>query len=131
MTERAIVLDRDLPHPPEKVWRALTLPHLVGEWLRLSGFSPVVGHVFEMVADWGRIEGRVLAVEPARHLSYSWGDGTLDSTITWTLTPTEAGTRLRMEQRGFPAGQPRYYGGARANWPHFLDALGALLDRTP
>lgn len=126
---RTVVVERELPHPPGKVWRALTEPHLIEEWLMKNEFKPVVGHRFELSAEWGRVECEVLAVEPNRTVSYTWGDHNLKSVVTWTLTPTDTGTRLRMEQTGFRPDQPRYYQGAKAGWPNFVAKLEQVLAR--
>lgn len=126
---RSVVVERDLRHPPEKVWRALTQAPLIEEWLLQNDFEPVVGHRFELSADWGAVQGEVLVVEPNRRLSYTWGDDDLHSVVTWTLTPIDAGTRLRMQQTGFRPDQPRYFHGARAGWPRFFEALERLLAR--
>lgn len=134
MTEtRSIVIERDIAHPPEKIWRALTTPHLIEEWLMRNAFAPIAGHRFQLRADWGTVDCEVLTVEPGRALAYSWNAGDDDtglrSTVTWTLTPTPTGTRLRMEQSGFRKGQPHYYGGAMAGWPRMMDALEAVAAR--
>lgn len=134
MTEtRSIVIERDIAHPPEKIWRALTTPHLIEEWLMKNAFAPIAGHRFKLRADWGTVDCEVLAVEPGRALAYSWNAGDdatgLRSTVTWTLTPTPTGTRLRMEQSGFRKGQPHYYGGAMAGWPRMIDTIEAIAAR--
>lgn len=126
---RSIVVERELPHPPERIWRALTRPHLLEEWMMKNDFEPEPGRGFSFTAEWGRVEGRVLEAEPHSTLSYTWGDHDLDTVVTWTLTPTETGTRLRMEQTGFRKDQPRYYHGAKAGWPRFLAGLESLLAR--
>ena len=126
---RAVVIEREFRHPADKIWRALTQPHLIEEWLMKTSFAPVLGHRFDFRADWGSVDCEVLAIEPNRTLSYTWGDHDLKSVVTWTLTPTDGGTRLRMEQTGFQPDQPRYYHGARAGWPRFLAALEQLLAR--
>ena len=126
---RSVIMERDIAFPPERIWRALTQPHLIEEWLMKNDFAPVVGHRFNLRADWGGVDCEVLEVEPHRTLSYSWGDHELKSIVTWTLTPTSAGTHLRMEQTGFRLDQPRYYGGAKAGWPRFLDALEQVVAR--
>lgn len=125
--QRRILLERDLPHPAEKVWRALTQPHLLEEWLMKTDFRADAGAAFSFSAEWGAVRGEVLEAEPLRSLSYTWGDGHLDSVVTWTLTETETGTLLRLEQTGFPADQPRYFMGAMAGWPRFLDKLEQVL----
>jgi uncharacterized protein YndB with AHSA1/START domain len=132
---RSIVVERDIAYPPAKIWRALTQPHLIAEWLMRNDFAPVPGHRFALRADWGGVDCEVLEVEPEQMLSYTWdaqrdGSGSaLRSVVTWTLTPTGTGTRLRMEQTGFAADQPHYYHGAKAGWPRFLAALEQVVAR--
>lgn len=128
---KRVVVERQVAHPPEKVWRALTQSELIAEWLMQTTFRPEVGHRFALTADWGTVDCEVLEVETARRLSYRWASGAMDSVVTWTLTPEAGGTRLRMEQVGFPADVPQYYGGARAGWPRFLDALEHVLAGLP
>src|SRR4029434_10127946 len=70
---RFVIVERDIPHPPEKIWRALTQPHLIQEWLMKNDFQPVVGHDFKLSADWGAVDCRVTAVEPNKTLAYTWG----------------------------------------------------------
>ena len=130
MTEtRSIVVEREIDHPPERIWRALTQPHLIAEWLMSNNFSAGVGDRFSLDASWGRVDCEVLTVEPERVLAYRWGDDDLDSVVTWTLEPTRSGTLLRLEQTGFRHDQPRYFHGARSGWPNYLDQLMLLVDR--
>ena len=131
---RAVVIERDIPHPPERLWRALTQPHLIEEWLMKSDFAPVVGHRFKLRGEWGGVlDCEVLTVEPNRTLAYSWNFANddpayaLQSVVTFTLTPTRTGTHLRMEQAGFRPGQKAAYGGAHAGWKTFLGKLEQLL----
>ena len=126
---RSVVVERELAHPPEKIWRALTQPHLIEEWLMKNDFKPVVGHRFDLRADWGAVDCRVLAVEPNKTLSYMWAAYGLQSVVTWTLTPTSTGTRLRMEQSGFRPDQQQAYQGAKHGWPQFLANLEQVLGR--
>ena len=120
----AVVFDFDLRHPPEKVWRALTDPALLAEWL-----LPVVGLELEPGAaftfrtqphpGWdGTVQCRLLAIDPPRSLSYTWvvGDMALDTVVTFTLTPTATGTRLSLVQTGFRPDQKQNLGGARYGW---------------
>lgn len=125
----SVVVEREIAHPPEKVWRALTRPELIEEWLMKADFKPVVGHRFDFRADWGTVECEVLEITENDRLSYTWGDRDLETVVTWSLMPTETGTRLRMEQTGFRKGQPRYYQGAKAGWPRFIAGLEQLLER--
>ena len=69
----SVVVEREIPFPPEKIWRALTQPHLIEEWLMKNDFKPVVDHSFNLRADWGAVDCQVLAVEPNKTLSYTWG----------------------------------------------------------
>ena len=126
---RSVVVEREIPHPPEKIWRALTQPHLIEEWLMKNDFKPVVGHDFNLRADWGAVDCRVVTVEPNKTLSYTWGAYGLESVVTWTLTPTSTGTHLRMEQAGFRPDQQQAYGGAKAGWPRFFASLEQVLAR--
>jgi uncharacterized protein YndB with AHSA1/START domain len=137
MTEtRSVVVERNIPHPPEKLWRALTQPHLIEEWLMKNDFQPVVGHRFNLRGDWGGVlDCEVLAVEPNKRLSYTWNFNhddaayALKSVVTLTLTPTQAGTHLRMEQSGFRPEQKQAFGGARMGWEQFLEKLENLVAR--
>ncbi len=130
MTETlSVVVERELRHPPEKIWRALTTSHLIEEWLMTNDFEPEEGRRFSFTANWGGVEGEVQVVEEHRALSYTWNTKDLTSTITWTLTPTPSGTLLRMEQTGFRPDQQPYYRGATAGWPRFLDELEKVLAR--
>jgi uncharacterized protein YndB with AHSA1/START domain len=88
---RSVVVEREIPYPPEKIWRALTQPHLIEEWLMKNDFAPVVGQRFNLRADWGAVDCQVLEVEPNKALSYTWGAYGLESVVTWTLTPTSTG----------------------------------------
>jgi uncharacterized protein YndB with AHSA1/START domain len=126
---RSVVVERELPHPPEKIWRALTQPHLIEEWLMKTDFKPVVGQGFNLRADWGAVDCRVLAVEPNRTLSYTWEALGLESVVTWTITPTATGAHLRMEQSGFRPDQQQAYQGASFGWRRFLAALEQVLAR--
>ena len=127
---RSVVVERDIAHPPEKIWRALTQPHLIQEWLMKNDFRPVVGHRFDFRADWGAVDCEVLSVEPQKTLSYTWSAYGLESVVTWTLTPTSTGTRLRMEQVGFRPDQEQAYQGAQVGWPRFFASLEQVLART-
>ncbi len=126
---RSVVVEREISHPPEKIWRALTQPHLIAEWLMKNDFKPVVGHGFNLRADWGAIDCRVMAVEANKTLAYTWAAYGLESVVTWTLTPTSTGTHLRMEQSGFGPDQKQAYHGARQGWQQFLANLEQVLAR--
>ncbi|MGO9701774.1 MAG: SRPBCC family protein [Xanthobacteraceae bacterium] len=125
----SVVIEREIPYLPEKIWRALTQPHLIEEWLMKNDFKPVVGHRFNLRAAWGVVACQVLAVELNKTLSCMWGAYGLKSVVTWTLTPMSTGTQLRMEQSGFPPDQPKYYQGAKGVWQGLFVALEQVLAR--
>jgi len=135
MTETlSVAVERDIPFPPEKIWRALTQPHLIQEWLMKNDFAPVIGHQFKLRGDWGGVlDCEVLAIEPNKSLSYTWNHAhsdaayDLQSVVTFTLTPTRTGTLLRVEQAGFKPDQKQAYGGAKLGWKQFLEKLQSLL----
>ena len=132
----SVVVEREIPHPPEKVWRALTQPHLIEEWLMKNDFKLAMGHRFNFRADYlpnGALDCEVLAVEPNKKLYYTWNSVSdnaafnLKSVVTWSLTSTSAGTHLRMEQSGFRPDQSQAYQGAKYGWPQFLAKLEQIL----
>jgi uncharacterized protein YndB with AHSA1/START domain len=129
----SVVVEREFAVPPDRLWRALTQPHLIEEWLMKNDFKPTVGHQFNLRGDWGGVlDCEVLAVEPHKTLSYTWNHVPDDvpanpmrvvSVVTFTLTPTGTGTHLRMEQTGFRPDQPQAFGGAKFGWQKFLEKL--------
>ncbi|WP_028051134.1 SRPBCC domain-containing protein [Cellulomonas sp. URHD0024] len=109
-----IVVDQFYPHPPERVWRALTTPELLAQWLMPNDFRAEVGHRFTMrgrpveaTGFSGVVASTVLAVEAPRLLRISWADAeggnAMQTTVTWTLQAEGAGTRVLLEQAGFDA----------------------------
>jgi uncharacterized protein YndB with AHSA1/START domain len=131
-TTHSVIIERELSHPPEKVWRALTEGPLIEQWLMKNDFQPVVGRRFNFratpVPNWsGVIDSEVLVVEPNARLSYGWSVMGLEGVVTWTLTPTEAGTHLRMEHSGFPSNEGPNYKGALYGWRNFIGNLERVL----
>ena len=131
---RSLVVEREMPHPPEKIWRAITQSPLIDEWLMKNDFQPIVGHRFNFRATpmphWnGVTDCEVLVVEPNERLAYSWnasGDeaaGGLKTVVTWTLKPTKGGTHVRMEQSGFRPEEEANYQGATYGWQRFIGSL--------
>ncbi len=136
---KSVSFEFDLNHSPEKMWRALTDPVLLAEWL-----LPVVGLGLELEPGaaftfkaqpqpgWdGTVKCRFLEIEAHRKLSYTWvvGDMELDTVVSFTLTPTESGTRLSLVQSGFKPDQKRAFGGARYGWKMMGGRLVDLLGR--
>lgn len=129
---RSVVIERELPHPPEKIWRALTEGPLIKEWLMENDFQPVVGRNFNFrstpMPNWnGVIDSEVLVVEPNQRLSYSWESLGLKSVVVWTLVATKGGTLVRMEQSGFRPDQEAAYKGANYGWQKFISNLERVL----
>ena len=130
---RSIFVEREMPHPPEKIWRALTTSALIADWLMANDFAPEVGHRFQFratpVPGWSGITNcEVTEVDPPRRLAYSWGDGSesasgLRTLVTWTLSPTANGTMVRMEQSGFRPEDEGGYQAMRGGWPRILAGL--------
>ncbi|HVY81629.1 MAG TPA: SRPBCC domain-containing protein [Steroidobacteraceae bacterium] len=108
-SDDTVVVECDLRDPPEKVWRALTDPDLVAEWLMpLTGEGP-------------GIDCEVIESRPNRLLRYGWRDradepgnleadaagarmerDALDSIVTFELTRSAAGgTHLRIVHTAF------------------------------
>lgn len=132
-----IEFEFELAHKPEKVWRALTDPVLLTEWL-----LPVTGLTLELGArftfktqpfpGWdGTVNCKMLEVVPLQKLAYAWTVGEmLDTVVTFTLTPTSTGTRLSLVQSGFKPDQKQNQGGARYGWKlmgnKLIDLLGRL-----
>jgi uncharacterized protein YndB with AHSA1/START domain len=125
---RTLVIEKVFHHPPEKLWRALTETPLLAQWLFKSDFAPEVGRKFQFRADpvpgWdGLIDCEVLVVDPLKSISYTWASLGVGTVVLWTLTPTEGGTHVRMEQSGFSADQQKNYQGAKYGWQKFIGNL--------
>jgi uncharacterized protein YndB with AHSA1/START domain len=133
----SISFEFDLHHSPEKVWRALTDPVLLAEWLLPVvdlELEPGVAFTFkrEPLPGWdGIVNCRILEVEAHRKLSYTWGVGDMDTVVTFTLAPTASGTRLLLVQSGFKPEQKRNFAGARYGWNMKGGKLVDLLARIP
>ena len=135
----SISLEFDLRHSPEKVWRALTDPVLLTEWLLPVAelkLEPQAAFTFKTqpYPGWdGIVNCRILEIEAQRKLSYTWvvGDMEIDTVVTFTLTPTASGTRLSLVQSGFKPDQKREFGGARYGWKMMGGKLVDLLARIP
>jgi uncharacterized protein YndB with AHSA1/START domain len=126
-----IQLTQFIPHPPERVWAALTDPRLLAKWWAAGDVRPVVGHRFTLdMGQWGKQPCEVIAVEPGKLLAYTFAPGTLDTTISWTLEPEGDGTRLSLQHKGFdlesPMGKAAFQG-MRAGWPAVLARIDPAL----
>jgi uncharacterized protein YndB with AHSA1/START domain len=130
---RSIVVERLIPYPAEKIWRALTGPELLAEWLMENDFAAKLGHRFTFrakpVPGWSGVTNcEVVELEEPHLLSYRWGDGTesdtgLQTLVTWTLTVVDGGTLVRMEHSGFRPVDEAGYRGMGSGWPRILERL--------
>jgi len=132
MIERGLIrLTQFIPHPPARVWAALTDPALHAKWWAAGDVRPVVGHRFTLdMGQWGRQPCEVLAVEHEKLLSYSFAPGTLDTTITWRLQAEGEGTRLSLEHNGFDLDSPlgkAAFEGMGGGWPKVLARMDSVL----
>ena len=129
--ESSVIVECDLDEPPEKVWRALTVPEHVADWLLPNDMRAEPGSRFTLKADevdGGNITCDVLAIEPNRLISYSWrgeealrdaDDRPLDTVVTFILSENgTGGTHLRLVHGGFASGSKRTE--PQASWPTFL-----------
>lgn len=143
VSSKAITVEQVLPHLPEKIWRALTEAPLIDEWLMKNDFRPVVGHRFTFQAqpmgEWnGVVDCEVLEVTPPERLRYSWRGGSranpvhgtaLDSVVTWTLTPVDGGTLVRMVHDGFSPENEMGYQAMSHGWLRVLERLDQVCAR--
>jgi uncharacterized protein YndB with AHSA1/START domain len=132
--------EAEYPYPVEAVWEALTDPKPMGLWLMnfdndegemTATFRPVVGAAYRLDARKGRgwrgyVVGTVLEVVPKQRLAYTWAHSASQDAnpilVTFTLTPTDRGTRLRMVQSGFGPGIKGWFAmkGAQMGWRKML-----------
>ena len=132
-----VTFEFDLQHSPKKVWRALTDPELLTEWL-LPVFDLALerGHAFTFKAPaqpgWdGTVNCRMLEIDAPTKISWAWVVGDIDTVVTFTLAPTASGTRLSLVQSGFKEHQKQNWGGARYGWKLMGGRLVDLLARIP
>jgi uncharacterized protein YndB with AHSA1/START domain len=133
----SVSFEFDLRHSPEKVWRALTDPVLLAEWLLpVLDLELEPGREFTFKAQahpgWdGTVNCRLIDIDAPRKLSWAWNVPGIDTVVTFTLTPTASGTRLFIVQSGFSPDQKQESGGARYAWKMMGDKLVDLLARIP
>jgi uncharacterized protein YndB with AHSA1/START domain len=133
----SIAFEFELPHPLQKVWRALTDPVLLAQWL-----LPVLdlhlepGAAFRFQAPpqpgWdGTVNCRLLEIDAPKKLAWAWVVGDIDTVVTFTLTPTPSGTRLSLVQSGFKPHQKQNFAGARYGWKMMGGKLADVLAGIP
>lgn len=132
-----LTFELELRHSPAKVWRALTDPVWLAEWLLpVTGLELEPGTAFtfktQPVGGWdGTVNCRLLESQAERKIRYTWVVGDMDTLVTFTLTPTASGTRLSLVHTGFRPSQKQNFGGARYGWKIMTGKLVELLARTP
>lgn len=129
--ERTIEVDQFLSHSPATVWRALTEPDVMARWWAAGDIAPVVGHSFTLdMGGFGKQSCTVTRVDPQRLLAYTFSEGTLDSTLTWTLMPEGTGTRLFLAHSGLDVDSPlgrQAFKGMGSGWPGILAGMEQAL----
>ena len=138
--EREIVLEAEYPHSIETVWAALTDPSKLAIWFRKNDFAPVLGRPFEFYyqpspsGNWpGTLFGEILELVPHTRMVWSWSTPPAlpvnTSVLTWTLTPTPAGTHVKLVQRGFPEeDQFKSQAAMTEGWAWHVEDLGTFLE---
>lgn len=137
-----IEIEEILPHPPAKVWRALTSGALMARWLMPSaGFGAVEGNRFTFqttpAGEWdGTIRCEVLEVVPHERFAFAWRGGhianegygsLLDTVVTFTLAPSDGGTRLRLVHSGFVVDRNRVaYTNMSQGWVKVVKSLDVV-----
>jgi len=111
--------ERVLPGPIERVWAYLTDPEKRGKWLASGPMELRVGGAVELrfrhadlsphqektperyksYENGTSLRGRITRCDPPRLLSYTWGEGTDDSEVTFELTPQGGDVRLVLMHR--------------------------------
>jgi len=116
---RSIHKEADFPFPVETVWRALTDSEWLAVWFFPNDIQPALEHKFTIwsrpVERWdGEFQCQVIEVVPQKLLKFTWRGGHeelkgfgkyIDTTVTWTLSPTADGTHFDFVHEGFPTGE--------------------------
>jgi uncharacterized protein YndB with AHSA1/START domain len=124
-----LVFVRDFPHPPPRVWRALTAPAELGEWApytadrELSARGPATLTMIDG-DEHVDIAVEVTEVDPERALTYSWGTDVL----RWVLSPTAAGTNLTLHHT---VADQSWIPQVAAGWHICLDVADHAMAGTP
>ena len=103
-----IEIEQFYPHPPGRVWKALTDPKALSTWYMANDFQAVVGHSFTFRTDPapgidGLLHCEVIVVDEPYRLAYTFIGGWMDrkTLVSWTLIAQDSGTLLRLQHTGF------------------------------
>lgn len=124
-----LILVRELGHPPEKVWQALTDPAHLREWAPFDadGKLDTVGTRVKLTTVGAPTpyisETEVLRAEVPRVLEYKWGP----NDMRWELEALGQGTRLTL----WTSIDRRFISMGAAGWHVCFDVLEQLLSGTP
>jgi uncharacterized protein YndB with AHSA1/START domain len=124
-----LVLVRQLSHPPEKVWRALTDPAHLREWAPFDadgnlGTEGATVKLTTVAAPKPQVsEARISVADAPRRLEYNWGD----HDMRWQLEPSGNGTRLTLWHNI----DRQFISMGAAGWHICLDVLARSLDGRP
>ncbi len=119
--------------PPIEVWKYLTKPELIEQWLMKCDFQPVVGHKFQFI-NKSKPDAycEVLEIIPLKKLSYSWRKGksendiSVDSVVIWTLTDKNGGTELQLRHNGFTTLED--YNDHNGGWDYCMNRMIAIIN---
>ena len=125
-----IRFERLYSRPVESVWKALTDPARLADWMGVSVVEPFVGGRYETMLDGIKpMRGHVRIWEPPSLLEYDWrSDHAPQSIARWELSPADTGTRVIFQHRGIPYANANLMS---PGWHVYLDHLGVLLDGAP
>lgn len=100
--KKSIKVEKEFPHPIEKVWRAITDPKALANWFVPGTFEARVGTSYHFENEFTKVKGRVLQVEAPILLVYTWlkNDTNIETTVHWQLEEYTEGTRLIIEHFG-------------------------------
>lgn len=142
MNATPIIIEQTYNAPVDVVWKAITDESQMRQWFfePMTQFKTEVGFETQFNV---RCEDRdflhlwkVTDVHPGRRISYDWRYGGYpgESTVTWEVSETPGGTRLRLTHRGnetFPQEDPLLNReSCQGGWEYFLrESLKNFLDR--
>jgi uncharacterized protein YndB with AHSA1/START domain len=130
-----------IPQSREQVWRAITDPDMLAEWMFPNDFEPRIGHQFtfhvpgnpKVNFDGLIVRCEVLVCEPPSRLVFSWSaGGAVENTqVSFQLESDAEGTRILFEHSGFDIAMPfgeQAVKGAEYGWAKMFKQLGVVVE---